>query len=109
MARGNVEMVNCRALKIEMTVKACVVSNSTPARVIVRKRKNGAMMEVDGLRTNIIEPNRPDFLISFISSPFMVRILSRKGFSQPDILISLMELISSDILATLRSITWTTF
>ena len=48
-ARGNVEMVNCRALKMEMTVKAWVVSNSTPARVIVRKRKKGAMMEVDGL------------------------------------------------------------
>ena len=48
-ATGNVEMVNCRALKMEMTVKAWVVSNSTPARVIVRKRKKGAMMEVDGL------------------------------------------------------------
>ena len=42
-------MVNCRALKMEMTVKALVVSNSTPAKVIVRKRTNGAMMEVDGL------------------------------------------------------------
>ena len=61
------------------------------------------------LNVKLIEPNRPDFLISFISSPFMPSILSRKGFSQAYILISLMELISSDIFATLRSITWTTF
>ena len=53
-ARGNVEMVNCRALKMEMTVKAWVVSSSTPARVIVRKMHNGAMMEVDGLESNLI-------------------------------------------------------
>ena len=46
---GNVEMVNCRALKMEMTVKAWVVSSSTPARVIVRKIQKGAMMEVEGL------------------------------------------------------------
>ena len=46
---GNVEMVNWRALKMEMTVKAWVVSSSTPARVIVRKIQKGAMMEVDGL------------------------------------------------------------
>ena len=42
-------MVNCRALKMEMTVKAWVVSSSTPARVIVRKIQKGAMMEVEGL------------------------------------------------------------
>ena len=48
-ARGNVEMVNCRALKMEMTVKAWVVSSSTPARVIVRKIQTGAMTEVEGL------------------------------------------------------------
>ena len=53
-ARGNVEMVNCRALKIEMTVKAWVVSSSTPARVIVRKMQSGAMMEVEGLEGNLI-------------------------------------------------------
>ena len=51
IARGKVEMVNCRALKMEMTVKAWVVSSSTPARVIVRKIQNGAMMEVEGLLT----------------------------------------------------------
>ena len=44
---GKVEMVNCRALKMEMTVKAWVVSSSTPARVIVRKIQTGAMTEVD--------------------------------------------------------------
>ena len=54
-ARGNVEMVNCRALKMERTVKAWVVSSSTPARVIVRKRQNGAMMEVEGLEGNLIQ------------------------------------------------------
>ena len=48
-AMGNVEIVNCRALKMERRVKAWVVSSSTPARVIVRKMKNGAMTEVDGL------------------------------------------------------------
>ena len=53
-ARGNVEMVNCRALKMEMTVKAWVVSSSTPARVIVRKMQSGAMMEVEGLEGNLI-------------------------------------------------------
>ena len=49
-AMGNVEMVNCRALKMERRVKAWVVSSSTPARVIARKMKNGAMTEVDGLQ-----------------------------------------------------------
>ena len=49
IAMGNVEMVNCRALKMEMTVKAWVVSSSTPARVIVRKIQTGAMTEVEGL------------------------------------------------------------
>ena len=49
-ASGNVEMVNCRALKMERRVKAWVVSSSTPARVIVRKMKNGAMMDVEGLK-----------------------------------------------------------
>ena len=53
-AMGNVEMVNCRALKMEMTVKAWVVSSSTPARVIVRKMQSGAMMEVEGLEGNLI-------------------------------------------------------
>ena len=57
-ARGNVEIVNCRALKMERRVKAWVVSSSTPAKVIVRKMKNGAMTEVDGLPNNVTQVER---------------------------------------------------
>ena len=57
-ARGKVEIVNCRALKMERRVNAWVVSSSTPARVIVRKMKNGAMTEVDGLPNNVTQVER---------------------------------------------------
>ena len=57
-ARGKVEIVNCRALKMERRVNAWVVSSSTPAKVIARKMKNGAMTEVDGLQNNVIQVKR---------------------------------------------------
>ena len=106
---GRVEIENCRALKMERTVKACVVSNSTPARVMVRKMKKGAMAEVEGLKVKVTDVSNPDFLSSFISSPFKLIIFFRKGFSQAYILISLMALISSEVLVTLLSMTLTTF
>ena len=65
--------------------------------------------EVEGLRVSVMELSRPALLSSLISALFSWRILSMKGFSQAYILISLMELISSDILATLLSITPTNF
>ena len=77
-ASGRVLMENWRLLKTETTVKALVVSSSTPARVITMKVPNPANIEIQGLTVSDTDIRNPAFISSLTSLFLSSRILERK-------------------------------